>query len=374
MSGGEPNSGPDAPTRVAVVGLGWAARSIWLPRFERTAGWTVTALVDPDPRARAEAPTVPGARVLADPADLRPGEIDLAVVAVPNHAHTAVAGGLLRRGLPVFLEKPVCLNSVDALELAEAERASGATLVAGSAARHRTDVRELFALAPGLGRIGHVHAAWQRASGVPGSGWFTRRATAGGGALVDLGWHLLDTVLPLLGDAGIEQVAGTVGDDFVNRAAARAAWKADEQDGDDGPPGVGDVEDTARAFLVTEDGVSVSLHAAWASHAAHDTTLIEIHGAAGTAVLRCTFGFSPNRVAHSTLTVSRDGLVNEIPLPEDPIGVEYDRQIAELPRLLADPHAQGMAVDEARRAVDVVERVYASARRSGARRTAAAPA
>jgi oxidoreductase len=366
LAGARPDG---AGTRVALIGLGWAARTIWLPRFERSPGWTVAALVDPDPWARAQAPEVPGAALLADPADLRPEEIDLAVVAVPNHAHAAVACGLLRRGLPVFLEKPVCLSSADARELARAERAGGAVLLAGSAARHRTDVRELAALVPSLGRIGHVHAAWQRATGVPGSGWFTRRATAGGGALVDLGWHLLDTVLPLLGEARMEQVAAAVGDDFVNRAAARAAWK-EEADGE----GSGDVEDTVRAFLVTDDGVSVSLHAAWASHAARDTTLIEVHGSAGSAALRCTFGFSPNRVDRSLLTVSRDGAVSEVPLPQEPIGIEYDRQVAELPRLLADPREQGTAVDEALRAVDIVERVYASARRSRARQTAAAPA
>jgi oxidoreductase len=346
--------------RVAVVGLGWAARTIWLPRFDRAPDWTVTALVDSDPQARASAAEDrPCARVFADPDELAPGEADLVVVAVPNYAHSSVACGLLRRGLPVFLEKPVCLSTTDVDELAEAERRGGAMLIAGSAARYRGDIQALLRLVPSLGHLRHVHVAWERACGVPGTGWFTRQDLAGGGALVDLGWHLLDTALPLLGPVNVDEVVGVVSDDFVNRAVSQAAWK---RSGD--APGAGDVEDTVRAFLVTADGTSVSLHAAWASHSVHDTTVVEVHGSDGTATVRCTFGFSPNRVAASTLTVARDSDVVRLPLPDEPIGVEYDRQIASLPVLLADPNERGRAVEEARRTVEMVERVYASAHRT----------
>ena len=358
--------------RVAVVGLGWAARTIWLPRLDRAPGWTVTALVDPDPAARAAAAADrPGARVLPGPDGLAPDEADLVVVAAPNHAHSAVACGLLRRGLPVFLEKPVCLTAAEADDLAAAEHAGRSTLIAGSAARHRADIRALRHVLPSLGPVRHVSVAWERARGVPGTGWFTRRDLSGGGALVDLGWHLLDTALPLLGPDEVEQVVGAVGSDFVRRAGAQAAWKeggpaagtgAGEAQGDVEDAMKDTVEDTVRAFLVTRDGASVSLHAAWASHAALDTTVVEVHGGRGVATLRCTFGFSPNRDGRSRLTVSRDGDATEVPLPDEPIGAEYDRQIAALPALLSDPAERGRAVAEARRTIDVVERIYASAR------------
>jgi oxidoreductase len=339
--------------RVAVVGLGWAARRIWLPRLAAYPGTTVTAVVDPDPAARS---AVSGPRLLDSAAGLSPDLADLAIVAVPNHAHAAVASALLRRGLPVFLEKPVCLSTAEADRLAGAER-SGAVLLAGSAARYRGDVRSLAALVPSLGRIRHVRLAWVRARGVPGTTWFTRRDTAGGGALVDLGWHLLDTGLDLLGrTARFDRVVATVGNDFVGREAARAGWRADT--GPAGPPG--DVEDTARVFLTDGDGTSVSVHASWASHAEHDSTLIELHGSAGTAILRCTFGFSPHR-GDASLTVTRSGATDVMPLDPEPVGIEYDRQVAALPALVAAPAQRGVAVAAARATVDVIERAYASA-------------
>ncbi|MBB5827735.1 Gfo/Idh/MocA family protein [Micromonospora carbonacea] len=365
---------PGGPIRIAVVGLGWAGREIWLPRLAAHPAFEVTALVDPQPAVRDTARdthAVPFA--YADVDDLPVGAADLVVVAVPNHLHAAVAARLLRRGVPVFLEKPVCLSAAEATLLADAERAGGAVLLAGSAARWRADVRALADAAAGLGPIRHVDVAWVRARGVPDAGgWFTRRDLSGGGALVDLGWHLLDTVLPLLGPATrITHAVGSVSADFVNDAAAHAVWRdpagsvgaaaAPRGDGSVGGSR-GDVEDTARGFLLTADGASVAVHACWASHEALDRTTITVHGVAGTATLRCTFGFSPNREPTPVLTRTRDGRTVALPLPTEPIGAEYDRQLDALPDLLAAPASRGAAVAEAHRTIDIIERIYRTAR------------
>ncbi|MGW7622605.1 Gfo/Idh/MocA family protein [Streptomyces antimycoticus] len=352
------------PIRTAVVGLGWAARSIWLPRLRRNPAFTVIAAVDPDERGRAAvAETEGGDRlpVLAAVHDLDPAEVDLAVVAVPNHLHCAVATELLAKGIAVFLEKPVCLTSEEAERLAAAERSGGAVLLAGSAARYRADVRGLYRIAARLGRIRHVELAWVRARGVPDrGGWFTQRSLAGGGALVDLGWHLFDIAVPLLGTAAFRHAIGTVSSDFITQRSSRAAWRDDN-----GCPelsGGTDVEDTARGFLITDDGRSVVLHASWASHEALDTTRVTIDGSAGSATLRCTFGFSPNRLEKSTLTRTVDGTTRPVAVPTEPIGTEYDRQLDLVPALLRDPAGRGRVIEEVRRTIGAIERVYASAR------------
>ncbi|MFJ7150391.1 Gfo/Idh/MocA family protein [Streptomyces sp. NPDC100445] len=353
------------PVRTAVVGLGWAARSIWLPRLRPHPDFTVRAVVDPDPVSRAAvAADHAGIPVLAAVHDLDPAQVDLAVVAVPNHLHCAIASSLLRKGIPVFLEKPVCLTPAEAELLAEAERAGGARLLAGSAARHRADVGALLASVAGLGRVRHVELSWVRARGVPDAGgWFTQRRLSGGGALLDLGWHLFDIAAPLLGRAEFVQVAGAVSGDFIARDTARVSWRAEEGGADGGTPaGPVDVEDTARAFLVTGDGISLSLHASWASHEELDVTRVRVDSSEGSATLRCTFGFSPNRLARSELTVTRDGGTHRLPVPEEPVGTEYDRQLDELAARLRDPSGPGRVIEEVRRTVGAIERVYSAAR------------
>ncbi|WP_410626680.1 HAD-IA family hydrolase [Amycolatopsis sp. cmx-8-4] len=346
------------PVRVAMIGAGWAARTIWLPRFAAHPDFTVVTVVDPDPAARA---AVSGGdlREFASVADLPVGLADLAVVAVPNHLHADIAEVLLTRGIPTFVEKPVCLTSAEVDRLAAAERSGGAPVLAGSAARYRTDVRALLELAGMVGRVRHISLGWVRARGIPdGVGWFTRRRYAGGGALLDLGWHLLDAVAPLLGDGKFRHVVGAVSDDFINDDAARARWRRDDAPAS---PATGDVEDTARGFLVTEDRVSVSLTAGWASHQATDVTTIVVEGSTGILSLGCTFGFSPNRRDGSTLTLTRDGETTVVPVEREPIGAEYDRLLDDLARRWADPRSRSVAIGETRRTIDAIERLYRSA-------------
>ncbi|MFF3487389.1 Gfo/Idh/MocA family protein [Streptomyces sp. NPDC002701] len=356
--------------RTAVVGLGWAGRELWLPRLADHADFDVVGVVDPAPAARAALDAVPGVPVHPTVDALTAAAVDLAVVAVPNHLHAHVAAELLGKGVPVFLEKPVCLTSEEAGTLAAAERDGGATLLAGSAAPHRADVNALARLLPELGRIRHVDLSWVRARGIPrAGGWFTQRSKAGGGVLFDLGWHLLDTLAFLLGPARFTQVVGMTSNDFVGAGAWSAAWRQDEPTA--GTPG--DVEDTARGFLVRDDGVSVFLRAGWASHEARDVTRVRVVGSAATADLSCTFGFSPNRHPYARLTLTREGTTTSLPVPDEPVGTEYRRQLDGLAGFLADPGRRGAAVDEARTAVRVIEGFYASARRAHEQTAVPAP-
>jgi oxidoreductase len=356
--------------RTAVVGLGWAGRELWLPLLRSHQDFDVVAVVDVDPAARAALAAATGIPADPGPAALSARSVDLAVVAVPNHLHAELAVTLLGRGISVFLEKPVCLTTAEADALAEAER-SGGTLLAGSAVGHRGDVQALARLVPGLGRVRHVDLTWLRARGVPkADGWFTQRSKAGGGALVDLGWHLLDALSFLLGPARFERVLGTTSGDFVNAGPWSAAWRQERS----ADRAFGDVEDTARGFLVRDDGISVSLRTSWASHEARDSSVIRIEGSAGTAQLCCTFGFSPNRQPCSDLTVTREGITERVTVPQEPIGVEYRRQLDGLRAALAAPAGRGKAVARARNTVQLIERFYASAGPEGRERGDGLPA
>lgn len=346
------------PIRVVVIGLGWAGRTIWLERLRSHPAFEVVALVEPDPVLRTTvARQVAEAAMHPSTNELSADSVDLAVVAVPNHLHAKVAGQVLTTGIPVFLEKPLCLTAAEVDDLAAAEAAGGAVLLGGSAARYRADVTALLELTASLGTIRHAQLSWRRARGVPaGAGWFTTRQLAGGGALIDLGWHLMDVARLLLGRLTFEQVAGAMSADFVNGQPFQASWRADDR-----PVGMGDVEDTAHGFLVTAEGLSVSLRASWASHEALDSTVFRIEGSEGVAELRCTLGFSPNRLGGSLLSHAVGGEARPAEALDEPIGVEYDRQLDALPALLADPASPGQAVRDARWTLDVIDRIYASA-------------
>ena len=98
---------------------------------------------------------------------------------------------------------------------------------------------------------------------MPGlGGWFTTKAMSGGGALIDLGVHLLDLSLFLLGQPKPVAVSGKTYAEFGRRMrdyVYESMWA--------GPPnydGVCDVEDSAHAMITFDSGLSLDLQVSWA--------------------------------------------------------------------------------------------------------------
>ncbi|MFF8730089.1 Gfo/Idh/MocA family protein [Streptomyces sp. NPDC015171] len=344
--------------RAAVVGLGWVAREVWVPRLLKHDGFELVAVVEPDAGALERAGSLPaGVRVHRSHEDLDTAGTDVVFVLTPNHLHGAVAGALLRRGANVFLEKPTGTEDAHLALLREAAEAGGGRLVLSAAARHRGDVGELSRLVDSgvLGTPRLAELSWVRSRGIPGSEWFLRRRSAGGGVLVDLGWHLIDVLHHLWGPTPVRGATAVATSDFLGRSGFSAAW----HQGAPADAG-GDVEDQLTA-LVAGDAYALQLRLAWASHVPVDTTRLVLHGTAGTAELTTTFGFSTHRVGRPALTLTRHGSVTDVPLPAAAVGDEYDGHLDALPQAFARPDATVIALREAGHALTVVDACYRAA-------------
>jgi predicted dehydrogenase len=142
----------------------------------------------------------------------RDPEVEAAVVATPNALHASQSVALLENGTPVLVEKPMATSVTECDEMIEASRASGAALMVAHCWRFHPEVRAMHEriAAGALGDIvktrGYgVHAGWGPA------GWFVDRELAGGGALMDMGVHAIDTARFLLGDPEPSRVCAAVG-------------------------------------------------------------------------------------------------------------------------------------------------------------------
>jgi len=147
----------------------------------------------------------------------RDPEIDAVVIATPNALHAPQAIACLRAGKHVLVEKPMATSVAECDEMVAAAHASGAFLMVAHCWRFRDEVRAVRErIAAGeLGEIvktrGYgVHAHWGP------SGWFTDSALAGGGALVDMGVHAIDTARFLLGDPLPRRVCATIGTRYAD--------------------------------------------------------------------------------------------------------------------------------------------------------------
>lgn len=138
------------------------------------------------------------------------GGADALVIGTPNFLHEPQAIAALERGVHVLVEKPMAMNATEAEQICEAAEKSRATLMVAHCWRFDKDVLWLKEQTDKLGKIirtkGYgVHAHWGP------SGWFTQKELAGGGAMVDMGIHALDTARFLLGDPQPVSVYARIG-------------------------------------------------------------------------------------------------------------------------------------------------------------------
>jgi predicted dehydrogenase len=152
-------------------------------------------------------------RVTTDWAELcAEPDVDLVIIGTPNSLHAAQAIHALDHAKHVLVEKPMATNTIDAdLMIAAAERADR-ILAVGHMWRYHPDVIALRdrVSAGGFGSIVRTHG-WGVHAGWGPSGWFTDPELAGGGALIDMGIHAIDTARFLLGDPDAVRVTASIG-------------------------------------------------------------------------------------------------------------------------------------------------------------------
>ena len=189
-------------------------------------------------------------------------------VAVPTFLHAPIALAALERGLHVLCEKPIALNGDEAQQMVAAARSAGRVLEVAFNHRRRGDVQKLRGLIEEgrLGRPYYTKAWWLRRTGIPTLGsWFTQSSLAGGGPLVDIGVHVLDYALFLLGNPAVKSVSASTYDLLGTNGFGGS--RESSKSGADGDAAF-DVEDLATVFMRLEDGGTLLLEASWAMHRA----------------------------------------------------------------------------------------------------------
>ncbi|MEQ1869326.1 MAG: NAD-dependent epimerase/dehydratase family protein [Vicinamibacterales bacterium] len=191
-----------SPFRIAVVGCGAVSRASLLPVLAGHDGVRVGPLIDRDKqRARDLADEYNVQTVMTDIDGLSKDIVDGVILATPPAHHAAAAIALAQKGLHVLVEKPMAITAGDAEAMVQAADAAGVALSVGLYRRFLPSVQLLKTLIERgeFGRPLRVDAE----EGGP-YGWplatldVLRRATGGGGPLIDLGSHVIDLVLYVL--------------------------------------------------------------------------------------------------------------------------------------------------------------------------------
>ena len=200
--------------RVALIGGGAHGLIALAAAVSHIPGWSISVVVDPDPDARSRAAAIlPGVKLftavhmLFTAAD----SFDFIVIATPPSISAAIANEALAARRPILLEKPGAHLSSGLDSLAAASEGHRVSL-AYSYRFHPSVIAFHRAItAPDFGRIARLDLTFTAPMDARGT-WREKRGS-GGGALRDLGTHLLDLARLWLPEPLVLEQAVIAGDD-----------------------------------------------------------------------------------------------------------------------------------------------------------------
>jgi predicted dehydrogenase len=251
------------PLRAGVVGLGYAGEQ-HLKNFARVPGVEPVALAGLERDRLRELGGRYGVQDLYTSWEDLASRDDLDIISIgaPNHLHAPIAVAALEGGRHVLCEKPLSRNGAEAQQIVDAARAADRAVHVAFTQRERGDVQALKRHVDegNLGRIYHAKATWMRRNGIPGmGGWFTSKELAGGGPLIDLGVHMIDMALYLMGEPRVDSVSCATYAELGPQG--RGGWAGAGLMTGEKPY---EVEDLAAAFIRLSGGATLNLEAGWA--------------------------------------------------------------------------------------------------------------
>jgi predicted dehydrogenase len=243
--------------KCGVIGLGMGAAHVGSFRTHPEA--EVTAVADTDPVRLKEKGgkelQVPNLYESAEEMFERAG-LDVVAIAVPNKLHKPLTIAALESGIDVICEKPMAMNTTEAVEMKKASERTGKRLMINFSYRFK---EQSYAIKKEIeeGILGDIYFArtqWLRRRGLPGfGGWFGQKELSGGGPLIDLGVHRIDLALWLMRYPAPVWVMGNTYSHIADEKAKAEGQKFN-------------VEDMATGFVKFDNGASMAIEASWASN------------------------------------------------------------------------------------------------------------
>ena len=197
-----------ARPRLGFLGTGWIGRHR-MERIAESGAADVVMICDLSPQIAAEAAkAVPEAQIACDFDELLRAGLDGVVIATPSALHAQQSIRALESGLAVFCQKPLGRNAAEVEAVIRAAETAGRLLGVDLSYRFTEGMRRIREIVAG-GGIGEVYACelvFHNAYG-PDKPWFYDARLSGGGCVMDLGVHLVDLALWVLGFPEVRRVS-----------------------------------------------------------------------------------------------------------------------------------------------------------------------
>lgn len=207
-------------------------------------------------------------------ATLKPDVVD---VCTPNGVHSPAVIAALNAGCHTITEKPMAMTPAECQDMIDAAKANGKLLCCGFQLRYNPAC-DMFVRAREAGDIGDIMFVKCRAlrrRGIPNWGVFGQRQLQGGGPLIDIGVHIIESAHYCMGSPKPVAASGNcwtfIGDKPSNVVSVWPNWDWKTYT----------VEDLAIGQIRFETGALMQVESSFCNHIEKDVFTFDIVGTKG---------------------------------------------------------------------------------------------
>lgn len=259
--------------KVCIIGCGMIARSAHIPAYlYHSKYYEITAVCDCSQESAKKTAQEFGIKNYYSDVEtmLKEQSPDVVSVCSPNMSHKENVILSLKYGANVLCEKPLAFNYKDAKEMFDLAKKQNKVLMACQTARFMPERRKAFELKQSglLGDVYFAEVSRIRRRGIPTWGKFHLKEYSGGGALVDIGVHILDSAIWLMDNPKpLSVTANTlkVHTNELGSAKGSGALKENVEIKKFDPDEM-NVESFASGLVKFENGASLSFKVSWAAN------------------------------------------------------------------------------------------------------------
>ena len=351
--------GANDTLNVAVIGLGWPGQR-HLEGYLKIPFVTVAAICDMSETllasTHARFPAVETATrdyqsILARP------DIDAVSICLPNWLHAPVSIEAIQAGKHVLCEKPLANTLAEGERLTAAVHASDRIFMLALNNRFRVEIQALKRTidAGTLGEIYYAKSGWMRRRwGGTVRGWFMEKEKSGGGPLIDLGVHMLDLALWLMGSPKATRVSGAVYDKLAKEMGALL-----------GPL---DIEDLGAGMIHLDNDATIFLETSWMGYIEQEHVFTELLGTRGGAKYERWGREAPTMQPappFQLFTTIADEQINAIPThiiltPEEMLLASFANEMRHIAECVRDNVQPIATVDQGLEILRILDAIYRS--------------
>ena len=260
--------------KVCIISCGMITNSAHIPAYKHfSEDFEICAVCDVNGQTAKDTAERHGIANYYTDAEtmLKEQKPDVVSVCVPNCLHKQYTMLALSYGCNVVCEKPVAFTFADAKEMYEYAEKQGKLLMACQSMRftpERLAAKKMIDNGD-VGEIYYGEISRIRRRGFPTWGKFHIKNFSGGGAFLDIGVHMVDAVLWLMGNPKLKEVSATTAKHYAKEIGSlkdSGALTEEVYSMSKFNPDEMDVEDFSSGTLLFENGARVNFTVAWAAN------------------------------------------------------------------------------------------------------------